>query len=68
MAGQLIHLDKSEHLVLVLCHACPAWREAATDEAQAYRLGQIHAVFVHSDDKLAADLRARVVRLKKQRT
>lgn len=68
MARQIIKLDKSDHLVLVLCTECPAWREAASDEAQAYRLGQIHAVFVHSDDKLAADLRARVVRLKQQRT
>lgn len=60
-----ITLDKSDHLVLVLCSSCPSWREAATDTAQAWRLAQIHATFVHADDTLAASFRGRAFRATK---
>lgn len=60
-----ITLDKSPNLVLVLCSHCPAWREAAENTDQAWRLAQIHATFVHQDDTLAATFRGRAFRATK---
>lgn len=62
MARPKITLDRSPNLVLVLCSDCPAWREAAVNEPQAWRLAQIHATFVHRDDTLAASFRGRAFR------
>lgn len=62
MARPKITLDESPNLVLVLCSGCPAWREAAADVAQGWRLAQIHATFVHQDDTLAASFRGRAFR------
>lgn len=65
MSRPHITLDTSEHLTLVLCSACPAWREAAANTAQGWRLAQIHATFVHADDSLAASFRGRAFRATK---
>lgn len=62
MARPRITLDKSEHLVIVLCSACPGWREPASSTDQAWRQAQIHATFVHQDDTLAASFRGRAFR------
>lgn len=60
-----ITLDKSSHSVLVLCSACPSFRELADDPGQGWRLAQIHATFVHRDDTLAASFRGRACRASK---
>lgn len=65
MSRPRITLDKSGHLVVVLCSSCPGWREAAADTAQGWRLAQIHATFVHADDTLAASFRGRAFRATK---
>jgi len=61
-APQPITLDKSSHLVLVLCARCPGWREAAGNEAEAWTIGRVHMDRVHDDRRLAADYRGRVAR------
>lgn len=62
MSRPKIRLDVSEHLVLVVCSACPSWRESASTTQQGWRLAQVHATFVHRDDSLAASFRGRANR------
>lgn len=60
-----ITLDVSSHSVVLLCSACPSWRDMADTTQQGWRLAQIHATFVHRDDTLAASFRGRACRAAK---
>lgn len=57
-------MDESANLTVILCSACPGWRDSANTRAEANGLAAAHLANVHDDARLAADYSQRVGRLK----
>jgi predicted metal-binding protein len=56
-------LDSSQWITVLTCTGCPGWRDSRPTKAEALALGADHMDRVHSQARLAADLRVRVGRL-----